>query len=169
MANRKSIIQIILISLAVTGIFLYLFLGNVTPKIHENRLVVKGTLTGEAVLNFKDIKECSIHDSVYPGIPSVAYQNLRIKSGWFSASQYGPYQMMVYNGVEKYIVVKCGDNYTIFNCKTEKATEEFYQKLQETMENFVPEEPLEPTPTPLPTEAPTKEPETLIDLDAVAQ
>lgn len=156
MSKRHIIFNSILIVLAVAGLFLYLFLGSVSVKFENEKIVIKGTLTQDANIKYADVDELLLYDSVNKGYPSMMFKNFRVNTGRYSSSQYGPYQLMVHNGVEKYIILKSNDQYVIFNCETEKETKDCYKKLQEAISVF--SDPNEDQKAPENTPKPTEEP-----------
>lgn len=145
MKRRKNALKVILIILAVAGLCLYLGLGSVTAEVKNGSMVVKGTLTGDAEIHYSDIKECLLYDSIETGMPSVAFSNLRVKTGQYSSSEYGPYHLMIYRNVQKYIIIKANDSYTIFNCASVDKTVNCFNSIQAALNQLADTPPEEST------------------------
>ncbi len=138
MIRRQNIINLILVTMAVIGIFLYLFLGSVSARVTKDRISIKGTLSEDIQISFTDVESAVMYDSFDRGLPSMIFKNFKITTGKYSSSTYGSYQLMIYNDVDKFIIVKSKDEYTIFNCPTEEDTKSCYSKIQEAMTGEAP-------------------------------
>ncbi|MBE7056706.1 MAG: hypothetical protein E7388_04610 [Ruminococcaceae bacterium] len=163
MKGQNVVLRIILAVLFIAGLCLYFFMGSVSPKVEKDTIIVESTLSADAEIMLSEIEECLLYDSVDTAMPSMAFQNFKVKCGWFSSTQFGPHKLTVYNNVEKFIILKTNDSYTVFNCKTIEATEKFYNEITEAMNSLKTE--VEPDTETVPTPEITPEPTPILTPD----
>ena len=141
MNSRKTIFKVLLIILAIAGLCCYLFLGSVTAEIKNGSMVVHGTLIADAEIHYSEMEECLLYDSIEAGMPSIALSNFKVRIGQYSSSQYGPYRLMIYKNVQKYIIIKANDSYVIFNCATPEETVNCFNSIQAALDQLADEGP----------------------------
>lgn len=103
--------------------------ANYKYKLENDRFLISAKLYKDEI-NYKDIEEVKILDE-FPGKDFIRINGTSLKSqnyGSFSIKGIGNVRLYCYKSSKKVIFIKADKNY-IFNQKTDKATENLYEKI----------------------------------------
>lgn len=102
--------------------------GSVTSQIHEQHLGVAGTYGSAAFLNVTDVTDVQWLESFDFGSCVDGEETGNTVSGTYSCANYGEYVIHAYKE-KPCIAVHHPDGVLVFNCSSDKQTEEMYQDL----------------------------------------
>ena len=134
--TRQTVGRVIIILLALTGVALYLLLGSVSVSVRKDSVTVRGTLSKEITLSYNDIKSCELRNQVDTGTCSFGLGTRKISIGQYSSPTYGPYHLLIYKNVEKFILLETEDTAVIFNCISGDETVECFEEISEAIQNW---------------------------------
>ena len=103
--------------------------ANYKYKLESDKILISAKLYKDEI-NYKDIEEVKILDE-FPGKDVIRINGTSLKSqnyGSFSIKGIGNVRLYCYKSSKKVIFIKADKNY-IFNQKTDKATENLYEKI----------------------------------------
>lgn len=102
--------------------------GTVTSQIHEQHLGVAGTYGTAAFLDLTTVTDIQWLETFDFGTCVDGDETGNTVSGTYSCTEYGEYVVHAYKG-KPCIAVFHPDGVLVFNCSSDKQTEEMYQDL----------------------------------------
>lgn len=123
----------LLLVLALAGVLIFLFLGKVEVSIGKDSFTAEGTLSAPVTVNYNDIAEYELQDSIVTGNRSFGISTWKIVSGKYSSSSFGVYTLFAYKDVSKFIVIRYSDSVLVFNLSSEEETVKCFEQISEKM------------------------------------
>jgi len=121
-----SIISTVVI-LAVVGVLL--FTGGVKADMSDTDIAVSSSLSKKTI-SYSDITGLELRTQLDKGSRTFGTGSARISSGSFRNTEFGAYKLFVYNAVDAYVVIHCGNEVTVFNMETIEKTQAAYSSLR---------------------------------------
>ena len=129
MIKRRSLVQLIILVIAVAFAAVVLFTGTVTVSLGDDTLTVGASMAGKLVLIYADIDSISLESDMDIGKRVRGIGSSRLQAGDFESSEFGRYKLYSCVGTGTYIVVRYDGGVLVFNLRDTAATEEAYRRL----------------------------------------
>ena len=127
--NRKTgPAQLVLTALILVLVGVLLFTGKISAEVGDKSISINSFLFEKTILN-DDITALELRTQLDKGTRSFGIGTFKISSGSFKNSEFGSYKLCAYNGVNAYILIRSGDETTVFNLETAEKTQAAYAAI----------------------------------------
>jgi hypothetical protein len=126
--EKRSKASIIATVIIIAIIIVVMATGKVGIAADNDKLTLSSGLSKTEVY-YKDITAIELRDTFSKVTRTFGVGSFKISSGSFKNTEFGAYKLYVFEAVDRYVVVRCGDAVIVFNDKTAQDTQSRYQDL----------------------------------------